>query len=199
MPYRLRKKEDKGKEILEVFHKGERCMPKAILFDLGDTLLVEEPGLSGKKHIWEIDFKRVPGAEEVLRELRPRYKLAVVTNTVTSREPQVRLALRRAGIEEYFDAVVTSVDVGANKPESAPFLEALRRLGALPYEAIMVGNRLDTDILGAKRLGMKAVLLRREGLIEDKKEPRSPEEAPDYVIDSLRKLPEILKLMEGVS
>ncbi|MBS7610511.1 HAD family hydrolase [Candidatus Bathyarchaeota archaeon] len=199
MSYSPRKKGDGRKEDLEVFHKGERWKPKAILFDLGDTLLMEEPGLSGKKHIWEIDFKRVPGAEEVLRELRHRYKLAVVTNTVTSREPQVRLALRRAGLEEYFDAVITSVDVGANKPEAAPFQEALRRLGALPSEAVMVGNRLDTDILGAKRLGIKAILLRREGIIEDKKEPRSPEEVPDYVINSLRKLPEILKLMEGVS
>jgi len=75
-----------------------------------------------------------------LTELKRRgYKLGVITNTVTSREEHVRLALRKIDVEKYFDVIVTSVDVGFNKPDERIFLTALKALNVRPEESVMVG------------------------------------------------------------
>jgi len=166
---------------------------KAVLFDLGDNLLVEELEHQGK-HVWEIDFKKVKGVDDLLGILYVRYKMAVVTNTVTSREYHIRIALRRTGIEHYFDAIVTSVDVGAAKPEAKIYLKALEALNVKPSEAVMIGNRLKIDILGAKRLGIKTILLRWNERYPET--PETEEETPDYIVQSLSEIPKILSELE---
>jgi putative hydrolase of the HAD superfamily len=115
------------------------------------------------------------------------YKLGVITNTVTSREEHVRLAMRRIDIEKYFDVVVTSVDLGIGKPDETIFLSALRTLGVTPEEAVMVGNRVDTDILGGNRAGMKTILLKWND--RHPTEPLSAQEKPTRTITSLEELP----------
>jgi len=166
---------------------------KAVLFDLGDTLFVEEiadrPENQGK-HIWEIEFEKVEGTDELLRTLYGHYKMAIVTNTETSREPQVRIALRKAGIVHFFDVVITSVDVGAPKPEAEIYMKALEALNAKPSEAVMIGNRLEIDILGARKLGIRTILLRRNERYRGT--PLTDEEKPDYVVKSLSEIPKIL-------
>lgn len=169
-------------------------MIRAVFFDLGDTLIVEEsmPG----KHLWEGDsLEKLPHLDEVLAELKKRgYKLGVISNTVTSREEHVRMALRKIDVEKYFDAVVTSVDVGCNKPEKKVFLTALKKLKVKPEESVMVGDRVRTDILGGNRIGMKTILFRWNKRYPEKVE--SAEEKPSRTIKSLRKLPQILKELE---
>ncbi|MFQ6068872.1 MAG: HAD-IA family hydrolase [Candidatus Bathyarchaeia archaeon] len=120
-------------------------MIKAVLFDLGDTLIVEEA--VGGRHLSEVELQKIPYVDEVLRELRQRYRLGIITNTVTSREQHVRTALRRIGLEQYFDVILTSVDVGYDKPDEKIFLEALEALNVQPEEAVMVGNRISTTLL----------------------------------------------------
>jgi FMN phosphatase YigB (HAD superfamily) len=83
---------------------------KVVLFDLGDTLVVEEE-IQGR-HLQEVKLQKVPYVDHVLHELKKRYKLGVVTNTTTSGEEHVRTALKKIGIERDFDVIVTSVDVG---------------------------------------------------------------------------------------
>jgi len=83
---------------------------KAVLFDLGDTLIVEE-SVRGK-HLSETVLEKVPYADDVLEILREKYLVGIVTDTGISGEPEVRKALKNIGIEHYFDVVVTSVDVG---------------------------------------------------------------------------------------
>ena len=58
--------------------------------------------------------------------LNKKYKLGIVTDTLTSGEQEVREALRKIGIERYFDVVVTSVDVGCSKPNERIFQVALK-------------------------------------------------------------------------
>jgi len=163
---------------------------RAVFFDLGDTLISEEsmPG----KHLWEATtLQKLPHLDEVLTELKQRgYKLGVISNTVTSREEHVRIALRRIDCEKYFDVVVTSVDVGCNKPDKKVFLTALKRLGVKPKEAVMVGDRIKTDILGGNRIGMKTVLFKWNKRYQE--ETTSQEEKPTYIIKSLK---ELLKLL----
>ena len=67
--------------------------------------------------------------------------------------------MARLGLERFFDAVVTSQDLGFSKPDPAIFEEALRRIGVPPEQAVMVGNDLDRDVGGASRLGMRTILV----------------------------------------
>jgi putative hydrolase of the HAD superfamily len=55
------------------------------------------------------------------------------------------------------DAIVLSSDVGKRKPHPAMFERALAELDAGPDEALFVGDRLDADVLGASRVGMRTV------------------------------------------
>jgi len=163
---------------------------RAVFFDLGDTLVAEES--AGGKHLWEVTLQKLPYLDEVLMELKKRcYKLGVITNTVTSRESHVRMALRRIDIEKYFDVVVTSVDVGFNKPDERIFLAALEALKVKPKEAVMVGNRITADIVGGKRIGMKTILLKWNERYPEK--IISEEEKPAYTISSLKELPHVLE------
>jgi len=162
---------------------------RAVFFDLGDTLVVEES--VGAKHLSEVILEKVPCLDEVLTELKNRgYKLGIITNTVTSREEHVRMALRRIDVEKYFDAIVTSVDVGFNKPDEKIFLAALKAVNVKPEETVMVGNRISADILGGNRVGMKTILYKWNERYPDK--ITSLEETPTRTITSLKELRKIL-------
>ena len=160
-------------------------MIRAIFFDLGDTLVAEEP--IGNKHLVDVTLTKLPYFDEVLAELRKKgYKLGIITNTITSREEHVRIALRKIDAEIYFDVILTSVDVGHEKPDERIFMTALRALKVKPHEAMMVGNRISTDIVGGNRMGMKTVLLKWNKRYNER--TTSDEEKPARTIKSLREL-----------
>ena len=127
-----------------------------VLFDLGDTLLVEEPG----KHLWEMTLTPVAHALDLLRWLRPRARIGVVSNTVGSGDAEVWQVLEGAALRPYVDAIVTSRDFGAAKPDPAIFREAARRLDLALEATCMVGDRLDTDVAGALAAGIPGIWLR---------------------------------------
>jgi len=163
-----------------------------VFFDLGDTLVAEESAMGA--HLWETTLTKLPHLDEVLTELKRKgFKLGIITNTVTSREEHVRMALRKIDIEKYFDIIITSVDVGHEKPDERIFLTALRKLRIKPKDAVMVGNRISADIVGGNRMGMKTILFRW-----NKRYPEritSPEEQPTRTIRSLQELPFVLEEM----
>jgi HAD superfamily hydrolase (TIGR01662 family) len=130
---------------------------RGVLFDLGDTLIDER--VDDAEQLDRMPLHARPDALQVLTKLSERFSLALVTDTETSREPAVRRALSRLGLERFFDAVVTSQDLGVSKPDPAMFQEALRRIRVLPEEAVMVGNDLDRDVEGAARLGLRTILV----------------------------------------
>jgi HAD superfamily hydrolase (TIGR01662 family) len=165
---------------------------KAVLFDLGDTLITEES--VGDKHTSDAKLEKVPFIDEVLQELRGKYKLAVVTNTSVSKEEDIRRALGTVGLANYFDVVVTSVDVGHEKPDERVFHVVLKRLGVRPAEAIMVGNRIKTDILGANRVGIKTIHFKWNDRYSEKIE--SPLEKPNCTINSIKELLNVLPRFE---
>ena len=165
-------------------------MIRAIFFDLFDTLISEEA--TENKHLPEAPLTKLPYLDDVLTELdRKGFKLGVITNTVTSREEDVRGALRKIDIEKHFDLVLTSVDVGHRKPDERIFMTALRKFRVKPIEAVMVGNQISTDIVGGNRIGMKTVLFKWNKRYNEK--IASPEEQPMRIIRSLRELPLVIE------
>jgi len=107
-------------------------------------------------------------ARALLASLRYRgYRTAVVTNAIfPSRlfEPKVS----ELGLAGYFDAFVSSADIGLSKPNPGPYLKALAELKVEPHEAIFVGDTAETDIAGARAAGMRAVLLERTDRARDR-------------------------------
>jgi putative hydrolase of the HAD superfamily len=72
--------------------------------------------------------------------------------------------LERAGLAPLLDGVVTSAAIGARKPATAIFEHALALAGAVPAEALHVGDSLDEDVAGARACGIPALLVCRGGV-----------------------------------
>jgi HAD superfamily hydrolase (TIGR01509 family) len=126
-----------------------------------------------------------PHYVELLHALRPRYRLAVVSNFDYT--PTALGMLTLAGVAELFDAIVVSDAVGWRKPRPEIFEAALERLGVPPAEALFVGDRADIDVVGAQRLGMPVAW------INPKRVPLPPGiHPPDHEIRDLAELRPIL-------
>jgi putative hydrolase of the HAD superfamily len=72
-----------------------------------------------------------------------------------------------AGLLERVDAVVSSGEVGVAKPAPGIFRRALQLAGARPGDAVHVGDSLDNDVAGARGVGLRAILVRRDGAVPD--------------------------------
>lgn len=105
-------------------------------------------------------FARIDeNAESVLRELRKRYELGVVSNFAI---PEcVYELLERHGLEKFFDAVIVSGAVNRRKPHQEIFKKALQELGVTAEETVFVGDTVDADVLGPKAAGMRTIYLER--------------------------------------
>jgi putative hydrolase of the HAD superfamily len=107
--------------------------------------------------VWASHYSLAASSHALLEALRARgLRLALVSNTA-SPDWLLRPVLERQGLVERVDAVVLSSEVGKRKPHPAIFERALAEVGAAPDEAVFVGDRLDTDVLGASRAGMTTV------------------------------------------
>jgi len=91
-------------------------------------------------------------------------------------------------LQGLISATVSSSDHGMMKPHPSIFEAALKALEVEPAEAIMVGDSVSHDVEGARRLGMRAVLLSRSPSARASCPPGVP------IIESLRQLPELLEL-----
>ena len=98
-----------------------------------------------------LEFALLPGVRETLESLHARgLALAVVSNWDSSLPEH----LDRLGIGRLMSAVVTSADVGAEKPDPRPLQEALTRLGVEPGRVVHVGDR-DADAESARAAGVR--------------------------------------------
>jgi putative hydrolase of the HAD superfamily len=105
-------------------------------------------------------FTPFPDAAPALAALRAAgLRLAIVSNWDCS----LRAVLGELGLAGAVDAIVVSAEAGAPKPEAAIFLAALRQLRRGPAVAVFVGDSLETDVLGARAAGLRALLLERNG------------------------------------
>lgn len=65
--------------------------------------------------------------------------------------------IRKLGISSLIDKIVTSEEAGIEKPASIMYEMILNKLGVKPEEALFIGDSLEKDIKGAKKVGMKAL------------------------------------------
>lgn len=110
---------------------------------------------SNAAHVWWDVARVVPGAHQVLKVLKGMYRLAIIAN----QPPQALDFLEREGLLHLFDLVFLDSEYGVGKPSSDLFRLAMERAKVGPESAMMVGDRLDNDIVPSRRLGMRAVFL----------------------------------------
>lgn len=107
--------------------------------------------------VWASHYSLAASSHALLEALRNRgLRLAIVSNTA-SPEWLLLPVLERQGLVERLDAIVLSSEVGKRKPHPAMFERALADLDVGADEALFVGDRLDADIAGASRVGMRTV------------------------------------------
>jgi len=126
----------------------------------------------------------LPCVEGVLRELSSRYKLALLSNTMSDHP---RVLLRESGYDRYFHYILCSRDVGVRKPNPEVFRIVLRELGVRPEEAVHVGDSVEADMVGARDSGITGIWI------------KTPDQPPwtGYTIGSVCELPGLLKRIEG--
>ena len=102
------------------------------------------------------EYTLIEGVVNVLSSLKKNgYMLAVVSNW---KRQTLKDDLSKLGILQYFDYVADSSVVGYSKPNPAIFEVVLSFLGIKPSEAIHIGDLYYTDVIGAQKAGIKAVL-----------------------------------------
>ena len=135
-------------------------------------------------------YKAEEGVVEVLERLRATgYRLGIVSNA--SDDDDVQTLVDNAALRPYFDIIVSSAAQGIRKPNPRIFLDVLSRLGVEPGRAVMVGDMLGADVLGAKNAGIYAVWVTRRA---DKAANRDHLDTiqPDAVIASIAELPGLI-------
>ena len=65
--------------------------------------------------------------------------------------------LKKSGLKEYFKTLTISEDIGVQKPNEKIFFHALSNASAEIKNSIMIGDNYNADILGANKMGMKAI------------------------------------------
>ena len=101
-----------------------------------------------------------PDAAPTLRILRER---GLLTGLISNMDTGGDELVAKLGLAGLFHVAVTSGDVGAAKPDPAIFRAALSKAGVHAHEAIHVGDQLSSDVQGALAVGIRPVLLDRDG------------------------------------
>ncbi len=91
---------------------------------------------------------------EVLEYLYPGYNLHIITNGFQEIQQK---KLQNARIDHYFDVIVNSEMAGVKKPNPGIFRLALEAAKVSPEKALMIGDNLEADILGARAVGLQAL------------------------------------------
>ena len=154
---------------------------------------------------WDVarrNYELKKGVKRCLRSLATSgIRLGVVSNH-HNQDSLVRM-LGEEGILHHFRAIMVSEKVGVRKPDSRIFERALGELRTRGSQTVFVGDSLDQDIGGAKRAGLTAVLVRggeqpnseaREATALQKRRGTQLNRSlkPDFTIESLEELPEII-------
>ena len=137
---------------------------------------------------WNSDDEFVyPETENCLSELSKYYRIGIIANQNLGSEER----LEKLGLLKHIDLVIASAEEDVAKPDLRIFQIALARADCKPEEAIMVGDRIDNDIIPANKIGMTTVWIKQG--FGSYAEPKTVEEQPDYIVNSLAEITEVFR------
>jgi putative hydrolase of the HAD superfamily len=158
-------------------------MIKHLLFDWGDTLMVDNPALASPMVEWD-SVNACDGVSETLPKLAAILPCSVVSNASQSDGLMMKKAFERVNLTSFLTHFLTPNEINAHKPSPEFFINAAGLVGVNPTECCMIGNRYESDIVGAKQAGMKTVLITKQ---------KGDFPKTDYVIEDFSKLAEIFE------
>jgi HAD superfamily hydrolase (TIGR01549 family) len=178
----------------------------------------------GQYHQWHHDIKNyihrhmkrdlilIPGIDRVLKKLSRSYSLGIIAD-----QPREILDfLKKGNILQYFKIHAVSGVIGLNKPTKAMFEWAINHAGCSFENALMIGDRIDRDIVPARELDMTTIQVRwntyKKGFEPVNKkqesylaslhqlknwqiEPASRKETPDAVVERVTRLLEAVEAL----
>lgn len=128
---------------------------------------------------------------QILDQLKKEFRLLLLTNG--SPDLQNEKLKMTPELVPYFEKIVISGDFGKGKPNPELFSYALELMNLRKEEAMMVGDNLYTDILGAQNIGMKSIWINRVNKQKD------PNVMPTYEIKNLEEIFPILESIKGTN
>lgn len=126
-----------------------------------------------------------PSALTLLQNLSERYRIGIIAN----QGPGTPARLDAYGFSPYISVCCASAEAGMEKPDPRFFRMALEQAQCRPEHAVMIGDRIDNDVLPAKRLGMSTIWV-RQGDARFQPIPAGSE-APDAICESVEEIAEL--------
>ncbi len=127
--------------------------------------------------------------KRILEMVSVDYKLGLVSNFTYA--PVIYAVLRKLDINQFFNAILVSDEVGWRKPHARIFNEALRRLKVSAHETVYVGDSPLEDIKGAKATGMKTIFVPSQ--FYTLKNLHESQQNPDIITEDICELSKNLK------
>jgi len=155
----LSQRSEKDKMALYARYQG--ILLKEAGIEASEQLIL---GLLGKMR--QLDMKLVL-FDDVIPALTALKGRGLILGLISNVDRDVTPLLNKLGLTSLLQVVVTSQDVGFNKPQPEIFREALRQAGVQASEAIYIGDQHQIDVIGANKAGMKGVLLDRGDYFEE--------------------------------
>jgi putative hydrolase of the HAD superfamily len=128
-------------------------------------------------------LRHITQARDVLSQLRPKYRMVLVSNFYGN----IEAILRDFELAAYFDAVIESAVVGVRKPDPEIYRLGVKATGCVATEVTVIGDSYDKDIVPATTVGCRTIWLRGEGWNGDT--------AGDLATYEITALPEVLQIL----
>ncbi|MBL7120083.1 MAG: HAD-IA family hydrolase [Dehalococcoidia bacterium] len=147
-------------EQMEVYAQMERIVLREAGVNISDQLaltVIQEVG----KIFANRDFVLFDDALAALDLLKQR---GLILGIISNIDHDLVPVCQELGLAVYLGVIVTSREVGSEKPQPPIFLAAVERADVEPSEAVYVGDHYGTDVVGAQEVGMKGVLLDRHDM-----------------------------------
>jgi HAD superfamily hydrolase (TIGR01549 family) len=129
-----------------------------------------------------IKFKLMDGINDFLKIFSKQYKIGILGQY----GKDFRQYLKEINLYKYFTFTEIQDDYKITKPDPRYFDAVLKKCKCKPEESIMVGDRIDKDIIPAKMVGMKTIRIKTG--IHKNQEPRILDEIPDLTVNKIEEI-----------
>ncbi len=145
-----------------------------VLYTQYQGIVLREAGIDASQELiagildkWQqVKFKMVL-FDDVMPTLTQLKELGLILGLISNVDRDINPLYQELGLSAWLQVMVTSQEVGFNKPQPEIFQEALKQAGVKSSEAIYVGDQYQIDVVGANEAGMQGILLDRGGYFEE--------------------------------
>lgn len=159
---RTKKEFDQAMQTGRLDHGFWRIFHTYLLHELGEDLGVRDALVENTHNSANWD-QILPGTRAALDRIRRNFRIAVISNA----DGGIERLLSRCAIAGCFESITDSAIVGVEKPRPEIFEAALNSMQARADESLYVGDVYSVDYIGARNVGMQAVLFDLAGAYQD--------------------------------